>query len=68
MGRPSRAVRSARDRWFRQKRFNPVLARLFAAVRGLVLDISIHILQRLNIKRLIRGCALSYANSYNGQN
>ncbi|KAF5194764.1 hypothetical protein FRX31_015645, partial [Thalictrum thalictroides] len=33
MRRSRRAVRSARDRWFRHKRFNPVLERLFAPVR-----------------------------------
>ncbi|KAF5180019.1 hypothetical protein FRX31_030394 [Thalictrum thalictroides] len=33
MGRPKRAVRSARDRWFRARRYTPVLERLFAAVR-----------------------------------
>ncbi|KAF5190219.1 hypothetical protein FRX31_020197 [Thalictrum thalictroides] len=38
MGRPKRAVRSARDRWFRQKKFNPVLSRLFAAVRRTLCD------------------------------
>ncbi|KAF5191362.1 hypothetical protein FRX31_019052 [Thalictrum thalictroides] len=33
MGRPSRRVRSARDRWFKARRFTPVLERLYAAVR-----------------------------------
>ncbi|KAF5179232.1 hypothetical protein FRX31_031181 [Thalictrum thalictroides] len=33
MGRPSRVVRSARDRWFKARRYTPVLERLFVAVR-----------------------------------
>ncbi|KAF5183005.1 hypothetical protein FRX31_027408 [Thalictrum thalictroides] len=33
MGRPRRAVRSARDKWFKARRYTPVLERLFAVVR-----------------------------------
>ncbi|KAF5189736.1 hypothetical protein FRX31_020679 [Thalictrum thalictroides] len=33
MGRPKRVVRSAHDRWFKARRYTPVLERLFAAVR-----------------------------------